>query len=324
MKRREFITLVSGAAALPLAARAQPTGKRVTIGILGTATLSAWSVWISTFVRRLHELGWTEGRNAALEYRWADGHIDRYFELAADLARRKVDIIFTAGSAVPAAKQATAEIPIVFALAGDPVGMGVVASLARPGGNATGLSQQAPDLAGKRIEIAREIIPHLRRLAILANAAYPAAVLEMGEAEAGARLLGIAARRVEIRQFEDVPLTINELQGHVDALYVCADPLLSNARFQISGHALVARLPTVFVTKDYAQAGGLLSYGPSFSAQFRRGAELVDKILRGARPADIPVEQPTRFELVVNLKTAKALGIEVPPMLLARADEVIE
>ncbi len=323
LQRREFLTLIGGAAAWPLTARAQQ-GKLATIGVLGTATPSAWGPWIAAFVQRLRELGWIEGRTVAIEYRWAEGRVDRYAELAADLVKHKVDVLFTAGSAAPAAKRATSVTPIVFVLAGDPLGMGLVPSLARPGGNVTGLSHQAPDLAGKRIGLLREVVPGLRRLAILANAGYPAAVLEMGEVETGARTLGIEATRAEVQRVDDIPLVIGALKGRADGLYVCADPLLSNARFQITSNALAAWLPTVFVTRDYVEAGGLLSYGPSFSDQFRRAADLVDKILRGTKPADIPVEQPTKFELFISLKTAKALGLTIPESFLLRADEVIE
>jgi putative ABC transport system substrate-binding protein len=211
--------------------------------------------------------------------------------------------------------------PIVFALAGDPLGMGLVASLARPGGNVTGLSQQAGDLASKRIGLLREVVPGFRQLATLANAGYPAAVLEMDEVETAARTLGIETTRVAIRRVEDISPAIGALKGRAHALYVGADPLLSNTRVLINSQALTARLPTMFGTRDYAEAG---DYGPNFSDQFRGAAELVDRILRGTKPGDIPVEQPTKFEFVLNLKTAKALGLDVPPTLLARADHVIE
>jgi putative ABC transport system substrate-binding protein len=260
----------------------------------------------------------------AIEYRWAEGHSERFAEIAAELVRLKVDVIVTSGTAVLAAKQATAVIPIVFAVANDPVGTGVVASLAHPGGNVTGLSIQAPDLAGKRLELLREIVPGLRRVAIMFNVGYPAAVLEMGEIQPTARALGLEATRIEIQRAEDIPPAFDSLKGRADALYVIGDALVNTNRIRILTLALAARLPTVYGLREYVDAGGLMSYGPNFSDLFRRAAELVDKILRGAKPAEIPVEQPTKFDLIINLTTAKALGLDVPPALLARADEVIE
>ena len=209
-------------------------------------------------------------------------------------------------------------------MAGDPVGTGLVASLARPGGNVTGLSIQQTDLAGKRLELLREVVPGLRRLAILANVGNPAAVLEMGEVQAAARTLGLEVATLEIRRAEDIAPAFEALKGRADALYVCADPLVNTNRIRINTLALGARLPTMHGFREYVEAGGLMSYGPNFPDLFRRAADYVDKILRGAKPADIPVEQPTKFDLVINLTTAKALGLDVPPTLLARADEVIE
>jgi putative ABC transport system substrate-binding protein len=256
--------------------------------------------------------------------RWAEGRGDRFVEIAADFVRTKVDIIVTAGGAGVAAKQATSTIPIVFALANDPVGSGLVASLARPGGNVTGMSAQATDLAGKRLELLREFIPGVRRLAILGNAGYSAAVLEMGEVQETARKLGLDAAISEIRRADDIPSVFATLKGQAQALYVVADPLTGSNRIRINALALDARLPTMHGIREYVETGGLLSYGPSIPDLFGHAAELVDKILRGAKPADLPVEQPTKFELVVNLKTARALGLDVPPTLLARADDVIE
>jgi putative ABC transport system substrate-binding protein len=325
MKRREFMTLLGGAAiSWPLAARAQQPGKVATVGFLGATSSSIFSPWVAALVQRLHELGWIEGRTVAIEYRWAEGHSERFAEIAAELVRLKVDVIVTSGTAVLAAKQATAVIPIVFAVANDPVGTGVVASLAHPGGNVTGLSIQAPDLAGKRLELLREIVPGLRRVAIMFNVGYPAAVLEMGEIQPTARALGLEATRIEIQRAEDIPPAFDSLKGRADALYVIGDALVNTNRIRILTLALAARLPTVYGLREYVDAGGLMSYGPNFSDLFRRAAELVDKILRGAKPAEIPVEQPTKFDLIINLTTAKALGLDVPPALLARADEVIE
>ena len=326
MKRREFIMLLGGAAAWPIAARAQqPGGKRPIIGFLGTATASAWSNWVASFVERLRELGWVDGRTVAIEYRWADGRSERFYEIASEFVRLKVDVIVTSGVAVPPAKQATSVIPIVFAVASDPIGPGMVANLARPGHNITGLSLQAPDLAGKRLGLLREVVPGLRRLAVLANVGNPAAELEMREVEAMSGGLGFEFAALKIRRAEDITPAFEALKDRADALYVCGtDPLVNANRARINALALAARLPTMHSQKEYVEAGGLMSYGPNISDLFRRAAEYVDKILRGTNPGDIPVEQPTRFDFVINPTTAKALGLDVPPSLLARADEVIE
>ena len=325
MRRRQFITLIGGAAAAwPLAAGAQQAAKLPTIGVLGTATATVWSPWTTAFVRRLRELGWIDGRTVAIEYRWAEGREAHYAEITAEFVRLKVDIILTAGAAAPAAMQATSVIPIVLAIVGDPVGTGLVASLARPGGNVTGMSYQSTDLAGKRLELLREMLPGLRRLGIMANVGYPAAVLEMGEVQATAGTLGLDVARLEIRRAEDIAPAVESLKSGADALYACTDALLAAERVRINTLALATRLPTMFAIRDHVQAGGLMSYGPDYSDLFRRTADIVDKILRGTKPADIPVEQPSKFYLVFNLTTAKALGLTVPPSLLARADEVIE
>ena len=323
MKRRDFIAGLCGTAAWPLAAHAQPA-KLPTIGFLGTTTPSAWADYVPAFVQRLRELGWIEGRTVAIEYRWAEGRNDRFGEIAAEFARLKVDVIVTSGGAGVAAKQATSTIPIVLALANDPVGSGRAASLARPGGNVTGLSLLAPDLAGKRLENLRQVLPDVRRLAILGNAGYPAAVVEMVDLQATARKLGLEAMIPEVRRAEDMAPTIEQLRGRVDALYVCADPLISTNHIRLNALALAAQLPTMHGAKYYVEGGGLMSYGPNYGDMFRRAGDYVDKILRGTKPGDIPIEQPTKFELVVSLKTAKALGITVPPSMLATADEVIE
>jgi putative tryptophan/tyrosine transport system substrate-binding protein len=326
LKRREFITLFCGAAAAwPLAAHAQQAGKLPTIGFLGSGTPSTQGQWAAAFVQRLRELGWIENRTVAIEYRWAEGRDERFAEIAAEFIRLKVDVIVTYGTpSAIAAKKATVVIPIVIAGAGDLVGTGLVASLARPGGNVTGLSMQAPDLAGKRIEMLREILPGLRTVAILANIGNPNSMLEMGEAHAAARTIGLDVVTSEIRRAEDIAPVFEALKGHADVLYVCADPLLTTNRIRINTLALGLRLPTMHGFREFAEAGGLMSYGPNFPDLHRRAADLVDKILRGAKPADIPVEQPIKFDFVINLTTAKALGLDVPPTLLARADEVIE
>ena len=324
VQRRGFITLLGwAAAAWPLAARAQQA-KLPIIGFLGTATPSAWSQWTAAFLQRLRELGWIEGRTIAIEYRWAEGRPDRFAEIAAEFVRLKVDVIVAFGGAVPAFKQATSVIPIVFAVAADPVGSGLVASLALPGGNVTGLSLQQTDTGGKRLELLREVIPGLRRLAIMGNVGYRGSVLEMGEVQATARTLGLEIITAEIRRPEDIATSIEALKGRAEALYVIGDPIIDNYRICINTSALGARLPTMHIAKEYVAAGGLMSYGPNYPDLFGRTAEIVDKILRGTKPGDIPVEQPTRFDLIINLTTAKALGLDVPPSLLARADEVIE
>jgi ABC-type uncharacterized transport system substrate-binding protein len=322
-KRRDFIMLLGGVAAWPLAARAQQGAKLPTIGFLGAVTPSAWSPLVAAFVQRLRELGWIENRTVAIEYRWAEGRSDRYAEIAADFVRLKVDVIVTAGAAALAAKQATTRIPIVL-VALDPVGGGLVASLAQPGGNVTGLSIQSTETASKRVELLRELVPGLQRLAIMANVSYPAAVLEMDEVQTAARTLGLEVARSEIRRAEDITVVFEALKGRAEALYVVADPLLSTNRIRINTLANVASLPTITGQREYVEAGSLMSYGPNFSDLFRRAAGYVDKILRGAKPGDIPVEQPTKFDLVINLTTAKALGLTIPESFLVRADGVIE
>jgi putative tryptophan/tyrosine transport system substrate-binding protein len=322
--RREFVALLGGAAACPLAARAQQATKLPRIGFLGVSTPSGWRNYVTAFEQRLRELGWIEGRTVAIEMRWAEGRGERFEEIAAEFVRTKVDVIVTGGGAVLAAKQATSIVPIVFALAIDPVGIGLVASLARPGGNVTGLSQQATDLVGKRLDLLRAFIPGLGRLAILGNAEYPAAVLEMDEVQEAAHKLGLDTSILEIRHPEDIDTVFDAFRGRAQALYVVADPLTGSNRARVNTAALNARLPTMHGIREYTETGGLISYGPSISDLFRRAAEFVDKILRGARPADLPVEQPTKFDLVINTKTARALSLEIPPTLLALADEVIE
>ena len=326
MKRREFTTLLGGAAvAWPLAARAQQPGKLPTIGYLGATTPSTESQRVAALVQRLREFGWIEGRNLTIEYRYAEGRSERYAELAAEFVRLNVDVIVTYGTpAVAAAKQATAVIPIVFAVAGDPLGSKLIASLARPGGNVTGLSNQKTDLADKRLELLREIVPGFRRLAIMANVGNPPSVLEMREVEATARKLGNEVTTFEIRGTEDIAPVFDALKGRADVLYVCGDPLVDTNRVRIITLALVLRLPTMSDFPEFVEAGGLMSYGPNFPELFRRAAGYVDKILRGAKPGDIPVEQPIKFDLVINVITEKALGLDISPTLLARTDKVIE
>jgi putative tryptophan/tyrosine transport system substrate-binding protein len=316
--------LIGGAAAVwPLVSFAQQAGKRPTIGFLG-ADASAFAPWTAAFVARLRELGWIEGRTIEIEYRWSEGRPERYAEIAAEFVRLKVDVIVTVGSAVPIVKQATSTIPIVFAVGIDPVGSGLVATLAKPGGNVTGLSIQANELAGKRLELLREVVPPLHRLAILFNADNTQPVLEMGETQAEARRLGLEVAIRAIRRAEDIPAAFQDLKTKADAIYVAVDQLIVANRTPILAAALGERLPTIFSTRDFVKAGGLMSYGPNYSDLFRHSADYVDKILRGTKPGDIPVEQPTKFELVINLATAKALGLTIPGSFLLRADEVVE
>jgi putative tryptophan/tyrosine transport system substrate-binding protein len=324
MRRREFIGLFGSAATWPLVARAQQSAKLPTIGFLGPASQSSWSPWTDAFVGRLRELGWIEGSTVAIEYRWAEGRSDRFAEIAAEFVRLKMDVIVTGGGAGVALKRATSTIPIVLAVAVDPVGQGLVTSLAQPGGNVTGLSIQAPELAGKRLGLLREVFPGVRRLAILAELGYPAAVLEIREVQTAARTLGLEVVTLEIRQAEDIALAFEAHKGDADVLYVGTGPLINTNQLRINTLALAARLPTMFGSREYVKTGGLMSYGVNVPDLFRRAAEYVDKILRGAKVANLPVEQSTKFELVINLKTAKALGLTIPESFLLRADELIE
>jgi putative ABC transport system substrate-binding protein len=321
--RRRFIAALGGTTvAWPLAARAQQAGRIAIIGFLG-ADASAFSPWTDAFVARLRELGWIEGSTIAIEYRWSQGRTERYAEIAAEFVRLKVDVIVTVGSAVPIVRQATATIPIVFAVAIDPVGSGLVASLSHPGGNVTGLSIQANELAGKRLEFARELVPGLHRLAIMFNVGNAQPVLEMGETQAAARMLGLEVVPLVIQRAEDIASAFQALKTRADALYVAVDQLIVANRTSILSSALAAQLPTIFSTGDFVKVGALMSYGPSYTERFGHAADYVDKILRGAKPSDLPVDQPTKFELVINLTTAKALGLAIPTTLLATA-EVIE
>jgi ABC-type uncharacterized transport system substrate-binding protein len=321
MRRREFIAALGGAAAWPLAARGQQAGKLPTIGFLGATTPSALGRYVAAFTRRLRELGWVEDRTVAIEYRWAEGRSERYAEIAAEFVRLKVNVIVTHGAAPHAATKVTSVVPIVFAANSDPVGSGLVASLARPGGNVTGLSVQSPDLAGKRIEILREAIPGLRHVGVLVSGR---SMIEAHEVQAAAHILGLETPTIEVQHAEEIAPAINALQSQVEALYVCATAFVTANYIQINTLAVAARLPTMHGQRESVEAGGLISYGPNFPDLYGRAGDYVDKILRGASPADIPVEQPTKFDLVVNLKTAKTLGLDVPPTLLGRADEVIE
>jgi putative ABC transport system substrate-binding protein len=324
MERREFIKIACGfVGAWPLAARAQQLGKQPLIGMLG-ADATVWRPWTAAFVAHLRELGWIEGDTIAIEYRWAAGRSDRISEVAAEFERRKVDAIITYGSAVPILRQTITNIPIVFAVAFDPVRGGLVQSLAHPAGNVTGVSIQQPDLVGKRLELLRQAIPQLRRLAILADAGYAEPMLEADRVKSTAQAFGLEAARLGVWRPEDITTAFQMLSKKADALYVVSDSLIAANRTRIVTLALSERLPTIMSYDDYVEAGGLMSYGPDYADLFRRAADMVDKILRGTNPGDIPVEQPDKFDLAINVKTAATLGLTIPQKLLAIADEVIK
>jgi putative ABC transport system substrate-binding protein len=322
MRRREFFGLLGGAAAWPLAAWAQQAAALPTIGFMGAGTQLGWVRWTAAFVQRMAELGWVEGRTVVIDYRWAEGSGSRYAEIAAQFAELKVSVIVTVGG--EAAKQATSSIPIVAALSGDPVAQGLAASMARPGGNFTGMSLQSTDLAGKRLELLREVVPGLRQLAILEYVGFSGATLEIHEVQTAAATFGVETIRLPIQIADDIAPVFDSLSKRAQAIYVPSNPLANANRIRINELALAERLPTMHGFREYVEAGGLMSYGPDTPALFRRAAEYVDKILRGAKPGDLPIEQPTKFEFVINLKAAKSIGLAVSPMLLSRADEVIE
>ena len=327
MRRRNFIAgLASTTAAWSLAARAQQSPTMPVIGYLNGASAAQFPQLLAGFHKGLSETGYSEGRDVAFEYRYADGQYDRLPALAADLVSRRVSVIVaTAGTpTIRAAKAATSTIPIVFVIGGDPVTFGIVASLAHPGGNATGLSSQASDTAGKRLELMREIIPNLHRLAVLTDTDNPFVKLDVSQLRQAGTELGVDVATFEMRRGEDIDPAFRALKSQAQALYVPAIPLAFVNRIRINTLALAAHLPTMLQVREYVEAGGLMSYGPNWPHMWRRAADLVDKILRGAKPSDIPVEQPTEFDLVINLTTAKALGLTIPEKLLATADEVIE
>jgi putative ABC transport system substrate-binding protein len=323
MRRREFILALGGAVAMPLVARAQQ--KLPVIGFLGATNAATAKSWVAAFEQRLGELGWHNGRTVVIAYRWADGRVDRATELATELVAQKVDIIVTYNTPVIAvAKRTTSTIPIVFALGANPVVSGLVASFNRPGGNVTGLATVHADLIGKKIELMREVDPRLVRLAIMANAENPGSLVELRQAGDTARKLGLDVVPIEVRKGEEIDAAIAAVRGKAEGLYVVADSMMNNERVRLGTLSVGARMSSMFGSRDWVAAGGLMSYGPSFVDLFRRSGDYVDKILRGTKPQDLPVEQPTKFDLILNLVTAKALGITVPHTVLARAHEVIE
>lgn len=327
MRRRALLAgILTATAGARLALAQRRPGQMPTIGLMGTASLQAHGQWVAAFVKRLRELGWVDGQNLKIEIRWAEGRSERMVEMAAEFSRIGTDVILAMGTeATLVAKKATSTIPIVFPYSADPIGTGLVTSLARPGGNVTGLSNQARDIGAKRIELLREAVPRVRRIAFMFNAAHNYGTLELAEAQTAARTLGLEELLpLPISRVQDIDGAFASAKGRADGLYVVADPLMNINRARLGKLALDAGLASIHHQRDFVLTGGLMSYGPHFVQLHRRAAEYVDKILRGAMPGELPVEQPTRFELVINLKTAKALGIEVPPMLLARADEVIE
>jgi len=326
MRRREFIRIFGGAAVTwPFAACVARAGKLPVIGLIGGGTAEQFRPFRELMVQRFGELGWIEGRNIVLEYRYAEGLMDRASEAAAEFARMGVDIIVVGGdSEVLAARRGTATIPIVAMAVGDPVGNGLVESLAHPGGNLTGISLALTETASKRVELLRDAIPGLKRVAVFTNFANPLVVPEQNAVTAAAHSLGLDTITSGFRMSEDIAPAITSLKGTVQAIYVCTDPTVLAHRTEVIAAALAAGLPTMQLSRLAAAAGAFISYGPIIQELFRRAVDLVDKILRGTKPADIPFEQPTKFELIVNLKTAKALGLTVPETFLARADEVIE
>jgi len=327
IKRRKFLTLFGGAVlAWPLAVRAQPMAKVWHVGMLETTAATLNATNLDAFKQALRQLGYIEGQNLIVEYRSGDGHIERFPQLAAELVRLNVDIIITRGTpAALAAKKATATIPIVMAAIREPVETGMVASLARPGGNVTGLSAFVTELTAKRIEIMREVIPQLSRMALIDNMANRSVPAQWDETKRAAFALGIQPQLYDVRKAEDIERAFSSaIAQRVNALSVGNDSVVIANRIQVVQLAAKHRLPAIYATRDFVDAGGLLSYAAHYPDLYRRAAAYVDKIFKGAKPADLPVEQPTKFEIVVNLKAASALGLTVPSTLLARADEVIE
>ena len=325
--RRAFIGgLAGGLLAAPLAADAQQAGKVPRIGFLGNSTAALEANLVGPFREGLRDLGYVEGRNILIEYRWAEGKYERFPALVAELIALKVDVIVTAGTpAALAVKKAAPSVPLVMAAVGDPIGVGLVASLARPGGNSTGLTAIAPELEGKRLELLREVVPKLSHIAVLWNPDNPFQADSLKETRAAAQVLGIKVQLLGVRTPEELPAAFAAiLRERPGALLVLADRIFLHNRVSIVDFEAKHRLPGVYAYRELVEAGGLMSFGPSYAGMHRRAAYYVDKILKGAKPGDLPVEQPTKFELVINLRAAKALGLTIPPSLRLRADEVIQ
>jgi putative ABC transport system substrate-binding protein len=315
-----------GLLGMPLAADAQPTGRTVTIGYLGNSSPALESNLVEAFREGLRQLGYVEGRNLIIKFAWAEGQQERHPALARELVRLTPDVILTAGTpATLAAKQATQSIPIVTAIAGDAVATGLVASLAKPGGNVTGLSTLAPELDGKRLELLKEAVPKLSRVAVLRNPANPFTTIAWKAMQPAAEALGLKLQPVDASSPDDLDRALARITAaRPDGLVLIVDRFLASYRVSIVQFVVKNRLPGMFPYPEFAQEGGLMTYGPDYADLFRRTATYVDKILKGAKPGDLPIEQPTKFELVINLKTAKALGLTIPQSILVRADEVIQ
>jgi putative tryptophan/tyrosine transport system substrate-binding protein len=328
MRRRDFISLLSGAAlGWPFAARAQrPASKLYRIGMLETVPSALNVANTSAFRKGLQELGYVEGKNYVIEYRSTDGFPERFPQLASELVRLPVDLIVTRGTpAALAARDATTTIPVVMASSGDPVGVGLVASLAHPGGNITGLSSYGTELAAKRIELVRELLPGISRVALLADMSNPAYSLQWTEIERAARVLGLHAELLDVRSVSDIGRAFEvAVARQIGAIVVASDTVVQTNRQMIVDLAAQNRLPVFYSSREFVDAGGLISFRVSYFKLYFRGASFVDKIFKGAKPGDIPIEQPTTLEMVINLKTAKALGLTIPPSIMVRADEVIE
>jgi putative ABC transport system substrate-binding protein len=325
-RRRAFVRSLGGVAfSWSLAARAQPRQKVPVIGLMGSGTPATLGELPRAFVGRLAEIGWVEGRNVMIEYRWGEGRTERFAEIAAEFVRLNVDLIVTHNTPPTlAAKKATSTIPIIFATAGDPGGSGIVSSLSKPGGNVTGLSSQAPEIAGKRVELLRELMPNVRRLGVLIDTNNPYAERDVSEAQKAAGVLGIEMTIARVQKADDIEPALDRLRSQAQALYILAVPVLLTHRTRIIEMAFAAGLPTIHDVREYVDSGGLLSYGPNWVAMWSQAAVFADKILRGAKPGDLPVEQPTLFSLVLNAATAKALGLVIPNSILQRADELID
>ena len=313
----------SVAAYSPSAAYGQRSARPPIVGFLVAGTQASHGAWITAFTQRLSELGWTDGRNIKIEYRWAAGDIRQTREFVAEFVQQKVDVIVTSAFGVQAATEATSTIPIVSAAFGDVVAKGLAKSLARPGGNVTGLSIQPVELSSKRLELLRDIVPNVRRLAALVNT-HVVGEQEVVAIRTASAKLNIDANVLDIQTTEDIEAAMATLAGETDALYVYSEPLTNANKDKIIKAATAAKIPTIFGFREFVDAGGLISYGPNFSDLFARAAEFTDKILRGASPSDMPIEQPVKYDLIINLRTAKALGLSISETVLTRADEVIE
>jgi putative ABC transport system substrate-binding protein len=327
MERRTFIGVIAGGLLVaPLVAEAQQAAKVPRIGFLGNSTAALEANLVGPFREGLRDLGYVEGRNILIEYRWAEGQYERFPALIAELVALKVDVIVTAGTpASLAVKKATTSIPLVMVAVGDPIGVGLVASLARPGGNVTGLSSIAPELEGKRLELLREVVPKLSHIAVLWNPDNPFHAGSLKETRAAAQVLGIKVQLLGVRVSEEFPAAFAAiLRERPGALLVLADRIFLHNRARIVDFEAKHRLPGVYAYRELVEAGGLMSFGPSYPGMHRQAAHYVDKILKGSKPADLPVEQPTKFELRINLKAAKALGLTIPQSVLLRADQVIQ